>query len=344
MLASYLKHQDAVVVRSTLGALALTGHGTREVCEAVYARLNDANELIQIAALTCVTAWNNRRVMPLIIPKLESPSEQVANESANALKTLSGVDFAKNGQAWSAWYDAHQGAVNQRMAEFEAKLHDPNVEVVVETIDRLTSFHETRSEAAELIAPLQFDPDIKVSTAAVRAMMVVKPEDVDQQRMNALLVSSTNKPTAPVTIVVGPMGRGFLDSWIGILAVVFASFAAFAGSLFILRTPTVREATRRYLKPVAKRIAKSTARFVKPALRSVTDRIIRPVATGVARAAKAMKTERFTRPITFRIGKIIKPMTDRIKKSMANQPRQEAPEEPKIISGASKTAGSNSKH
>jgi hypothetical protein len=134
-------------------------------------------------------------------------------------------------------------------------------------------------------------------------MRVLRPQDclapaVDPKRPVAAKPVAI-APVAPLPPAVPH--RGLFDTWGGVVVVAGVAIISLIGTLYLLRSPTVRNATRRFVAPAVRQLAKQTRRFTRPVTRRIEKHLgplVKPITRRLSKG-----TNRFIKPAAERIGR-----------------------------------------
>ncbi|MBA3937931.1 MAG: hypothetical protein H0X38_10750 [Planctomycetes bacterium] len=309
-----------------LQTLAVLGRGGAETVDKVVALCSTGDERLRVAALECLTAWADRRLLPVLISRLDDAGV-VAAAAERGLMAFSDAPHGRDAQAWRAWYDSRFGPMEKAAAGSVAQLRSHDPKLVVDAIRALAMFNDLRAEHADLIAPLQRDPDRGVAAAAIAAMRVIRPEAClppapglrCEVPVPVVAAAAPSAPSAP--------RKSLFDTWTGLVVVLALPIFGMCVMLYVFRQPKVREMTQQFVRPAARALRPvtdrlgATARHMRKRFGPITEAVVRRVSNG---------TRRLTRPIARRMGEATERMLRPVRRAdpgiqAAASPAQNAP-------------------
>ena len=305
LIAEQLSRNDATIIERALRSLALLGVRGADQRARVVAQLGHAEANVRVQAIACLATIDDLRISPLLIERLKDPVPVVAEAALTALRRISGrAELATDVTLWTEWYQPQQEASDARFEALTVRLRSADPKEVSAAIESLALMQGESARAVDLVEPLVRDEDPKVVFIARQALARLAPGDFQppsaQEKETALAPVSV-----PVPIAVGGLqrllpGNGIFDTWMGLVIAAVGASGALAATVFLLRTPTVRNATKRFvkgvvsgtgriMKPVGRIITTSTGRIFRPLtsrLRKMTDRIAKNAGSAKAGAGK----------------------------------------------------------
>lgn len=290
LVAEQLGRTDPLIVERALRALAMLGVRGADQRLQVTTLLGHAEANVRVQAINCLATIDDLRLCPLLIERLKDPAPPVAEAALGALRRISGRgELGSDPALWSEWHQPQQQASDERFEAVAARLRNPDFKEVTAAIQSLALVQGESARAVELIEPFARDEDPKIAFIARQALARMAPGDfqppTEQDKSTALAPVA-----APVPLAVGGLqrllpGNGIFDTWLGLALAAVGASAVLGVVLYLLRTPTVRNATKRFVKGVAA----GTARIMKPAgriIRTSTGRIFKPLTARIKKVTE----------------------------------------------------------
>ncbi len=290
LIVEQLNRTDPVIIERALRALAqLRVRGTDQRAR-VTALLGSTDVQVRVQAINCLATIDDLRVCPLLIERLTDPAPTVADAALAALRRLSGRnELAGDPVPWSDWHRTQQEASDQQFEALAMGLKSSEPKDVTGAIQSLTLMRGESARAIDLIEPLVRDEDLKIVFAARQALARLAPGDFQapsaQEKVAALVPVAVPAPLAVGGLQRLLPGNGIFDTWMGLVIAAVGASGALGATVFLLRTPVVRSATKRFVRGVAS----GTARIMKPAGRIITTstgRVFRPITKRIRKATE----------------------------------------------------------
>lgn len=301
LIVEQLTNADPVISERALRALTQLGVRGAEQRAKVTALLGNADVQVRAQAVRCLATVDDLRVNPLLIERLKDPAPAVAEAALAALRRSSGRNELGGDPAlWSEWQRTQQEASDQQFEALSARLKASDSKEVISAIQAFTLMRGESARAIDVIEPLVRDEDPKIVFAARQALARLAPGDFQapttQEKVAALAPVPVDAPVAVGGLKRLLPGNGIFDTWLGLVIAAVGATSALGATVFLLRTPTVRSATKRFVRGVAS----GTARIMKPAGRIITTstgRIFRPITKRIRKATDRIRkaTDRLTK-------------------------------------------------
>lgn len=301
LIVEQLTNADPMVCERALRALTQLGVRGTEQRAKVTALLGSADVQVRVQAIKCLATVDDLRISPLLIERLKDPAPAVAEAALAALRRSSGRnELAGDPALWSEWHRTQQEASDQQFEALSAQLKASDPKEVTNAIQALTLMRGESARAIELVEPLTRDEDPKIVFTARQALARLAPADFQapttQEKVAALAPVPVDAPVAVGGLKRLLPGNGIFDTWLGLAIAAVGATGALGATVFLLRTPTVRGATKRFVRGVAS----GTVRILKPAGRIITTstgRIFRPITKRIRKATDRIRkaTDRITK-------------------------------------------------
>ena len=281
LVVGLLAHKDPLVVERAVRALGLLGIRGPEQRATVTALLAHPSEGVRVQAIICLSKVEDLRLCPLFIERLRDQPPAVSEAALTALHRLTGhPEIGPDPLLWGDWYRDQLPRSEARFAAADERLHSTEVKEVIGAIESLALLQSESARVIELLEPMVRDEDVKVVFAARQVLSRLAPGDFPRPTAEEQAIA-LNPKSAPTPIAVGGLqrllpGNGIFDTWIGLALAAIGACGALGATLFLLRTPTVRSVTKRFVNGVVS----GTGRILKPAGRIITTstgRIFRPI-------------------------------------------------------------------
>jgi hypothetical protein len=289
LVVPMLGHRDPLVIERALRAMTSIGFVSIAQRQTIENLLTHDQTMVAAQAANCLGAGGDVRAIPALIRGLKAKPE-VATSAQRALQQLSGVDFKSDHDAWEAWYSGNRLESAQRL-EAPAKnltAEDPKERIVA--VQALGNQRQDRLEVLALLEPMLNDLDASVVLATRQSLAMLAPDQYAMPTTEE--VKALIKPVSEPQLKVGVIGyltqQGFFDTWFGLFITAFTAICILSIILYVLRSPPVKNMTRRFNRVVVT----ATARFVSPVtsrVKSGTRRIIKAVVRNNSRTSSLQK-------------------------------------------------------
>jgi HEAT repeat protein len=281
VVVNQLRDNNPLVVDRALRAMTALGFANEDQRELIEVLLTHDSKMVAMQAAACLGSSDDLRAIPALIATLKQKNQEIVGAALLSLQRLSGVDFKTDADAWSAWYQINRQQTNDRMRQFAVQLSSGKQDEQMTAIQALASSRTDRLEAISLLEPMLDNPDEKIALVTRQALATLAPTQYSmpsQQEIAAVVQPQKIVETQAGSGVIDYLAqRGFFDTWWGLAMTVITVIGILAIVLYLLRSPQIKNATRRFSRVVVT----STEKIIKP----ITARIRR----GTQRIANGMR-------------------------------------------------------